>query len=117
MPLEEAVPKFEDLQREYADDSDKLCNDHERLIEQILEEEEQLINGHRKHIDDVVDLVKNEMTILNEVDKPGSDVDQYVKGLDKLLMEKVYMILDMRKTLVNFHTHLRTEEHMSKLYQ
>jgi kinesin family protein 2/24 len=44
------------------------------LIEQILEEEEELILGHRKHIDDIVDLVKQEMTFLNEVDKPGSDV-------------------------------------------
>jgi kinesin family protein 2/24 len=44
-----------------------------------LEEEEELINGHRKHIDDVVDLVKNEMSLLNDVDKPGSDVDSYVK--------------------------------------
>jgi len=27
-------------------------------VEIILEEEEELINGHRQHIDDVVDLVK-----------------------------------------------------------
>ena len=63
-----------------------MCNDHENLIEQILEEEEELINGHRKHIDDVVDLVKQEMTLLNEVDKPGSDVEEYVKNLDEVLI-------------------------------
>jgi len=38
-----------------------------------LEEEEELIGGHRQHIDDVVDLVKQEMMLLHEVDKPGSD--------------------------------------------
>jgi kinesin family protein 2/24 len=44
-----------------------------------------LITGHRRHIDDVVDLVKQEMQYLNDVDKPGSDVEQYVASLDKIL--------------------------------
>jgi len=30
----------------------------------------------------VVDLVKEEMVLLNDVDKPGSDVEDYVKQLD-----------------------------------
>jgi kinesin family protein 2/24 len=44
-----------------------------------------MITGHRRHIDDVVDLVKQEMTLLNEVDKPGSEVEKYVESLDQLL--------------------------------
>jgi kinesin family protein 2/24 len=90
--LNDAVPTIEDLEREYAGDTDKLCAEHERLIEQILEEEEELITGHRHHIDDVVDLVKQEMTLLNDVDKPGSDVEQYVANLDRLLTQKIAMI-------------------------
>lgn len=76
-----------------------------------------MINGHRKHIDEVVDLVKNEMTLLNEVDKPGSDVEDYIGNLDKMLVNKIHMILDMRKQIIDFHTNLKTEEIMSKLYQ
>lgn len=57
------------------------------------------------------------MSLLNEVDKPGSDVAQYVKDLDKMLVDKVYMILNMRKQLMQFHKNLKTEEHMSKLYE
>jgi len=52
------VPTYEELEREYGNDTDRLCSEHEKLIDQILEEEEELINGHRRHIDDVVDLVK-----------------------------------------------------------
>jgi kinesin family protein 2/24 len=93
-----------------------LCNDHEKIIEQILEEEEELINGHRKHIDDVVDLVKQEMVLLNDVDKPGSDVEEYVNNLDQILLQKMTMISQMREQLITFHKHLKTEEAMSKLY-
>jgi kinesin family protein 2/24 len=82
-----------------------------------LEEEESVINSHRKHIDDIVDFVKQEMLLLNEVDKPGSDVEEYVKGLDNVLNSKMQMIAHMRQQLVQFHSHLKTEEMMSKLYQ
>ena len=85
MNLNDAVPTVEALEAQYSGDTERLCSEHERLIEQILEEEEELITGHRKHIDDVVDLVKQEMALLNQVDQPGSDVSNYVSSLDKLL--------------------------------
>lgn len=64
-----------------------------------------------------MDLVKNEMALLNDVDKPGSDVEQYVNNLDKLLLQKIDMMHKIRQNLIDFHTHLKTEESMSKLYQ
>lgn len=57
------------------------------------------------------------MTLLNEVDKPGSDVEVYAKGLDKILLNKMQIISDLREKLLNFYSHLKTEEHMSKLYE
>ena len=86
-------------------------------LEQILEEEETLINGHRHHIDDVVDLVKQEMMLLHEVDQPGSDVEDYVNKLDAILVHKMQIISDVRTKLLTFHKHLKTEEVLSKLYQ
>lgn len=62
----------------------------------ILEEEEDLINSHRQHIDDVVDLVKQEMMLLHDVDKPGSDIEEYVSSLDTLLLHKMEMISVVR---------------------
>lgn len=73
---------YEQLDRQYGNDVERVCADHEKLVEMILEEEEELINGHRQHIDDVVDLVKQEMMLLHEVDKPGSDIEEYVTSLD-----------------------------------
>ena len=73
--------------------------------------------GHRKHIDELVDLVKQEMALLNEVDKPGSDVDQYIQNLDKLLLTKIDMMHQIRQQLIEFNKNIKTEETMSKLYQ
>lgn len=49
---------YTQLEHQYGNDVEKVCQDHEKLVEVILEEEEELINSHRQHIDDVVDLVK-----------------------------------------------------------
>jgi kinesin family member 2/24 len=40
-----------------------------------LEDEEKILKNHRVHIDKQVATVKDEMALLNEVDKPGSDVE------------------------------------------
>jgi len=36
------------------------------------------------------------MSLLNEVDKPGSDVQEYVSDLDKVLVSKINMIEKLR---------------------
>jgi len=54
MPLQ----SYDDIEVEYGDDIDRICGDHENLIKVILEEEETLMSKHRKHIDDVVDIIK-----------------------------------------------------------
>ena len=69
-----------------------MSEDHEKLIGMILVEEEEIITSHRTHIDDMVDLIKQEMMLLHEVDKPGSDVDEYVSSLDAILRHKVEVI-------------------------
>lgn len=52
------IETYSQLETKYGNDVEKVCQEHEKLVEIILEEEEDLINGHRQHIDDVVDLVK-----------------------------------------------------------
>ena len=59
-----------------------------------------LIHSHRSHIDEVVSKVKDEMQLLNEVDKPGSDVEEYAKNLDKVLLDKIKIISGLRDQLL-----------------
>ena len=62
-----------------------------------------MIGSHREHIDQIVDLIKSDMSLLQLVDQPNSDIEQYVKDLDKMLCSKVEMIGKIRLQLVQFY--------------
>jgi kinesin family protein 2/24 len=55
---------YQQLEQQYGNEVEKICGDHEKLVELILEEEEELISSHRQHIDDVVDLVKQVIILI-----------------------------------------------------
>eukprot|EP00929_Paragymnodinium_shiwhaense_P085989 TRINITY_DN4646_c0_g1_i1.p1 TRINITY_DN4646_c0_g1~~TRINITY_DN4646_c0_g1_i1.p1 ORF type:complete len:762 (+),score=155.67 TRINITY_DN4646_c0_g1_i1:195-2480(+) len=96
---------------------DDLARQHDRLIGTILAEEEELITAHRQHIDTMVELIKEEMVHLNNVDRPGSDVDAYVAGLDKILRLKAQYIGDIRERVDSFKEHLQQEDSLSRKFQ
>ena len=56
------------------------------------------------------------MSILKEVDKPGSDVESYVVKLDKILLQKIEMMTGLRKQLLDFYKNIKTEEALASLF-
>ena len=110
-------PKNIEKQKTPAINMEELSEKHEQLIGIILAEEEDLINSHRKMIDDMVDMIKHQMGLLNEVDKPGSDVDNYVRELDCVLGIKEDMIRNIREKLKIFNDHLRQEEDITLVFE
>mmetsp|Transcript_46280 Transcript_46280/g.128775 ORF Transcript_46280/g.128775 Transcript_46280/m.128775 type:complete len:744 (-) Transcript_46280:114-2345(-) len=96
---------------------DELARQHDKLIGTILAEEEELITSHRQHIDTMVELIKEEMVHLNNVDRPGSDVDAYVAGLDRILRMKAQYIEDIRGRVDIFKDHLQQEDTLSRKFQ
>lgn len=101
----------------YGQNIDLLERDHESVIEKILEEEEKLILSHRQQIDEQASILKDEWSLITVVDKPGSDIVQYVEDLDKILLKKINSITKLREQLLNFHKNLKTEEEMSNLHK
>lgn len=95
---------------------EQICQDHETLVNIILQEEEDLLASHRKYIDDVVESVKKQMMILHEVDKPGSNVEEYISSLDSMLLGNMDMIKALRRQVLTFNKHLKEEEHLSKKF-
>lgn len=56
------------------------------------------------------------MLLLHEVDKPGSDVDEYVDSLDALMAHKIEIISVLKSRLNQFRDHLKEEEILSKKF-
>ena len=59
------------------------------MVSMILEEEESIISTHKKNLDELVDSVKEQMNMINDVDKPGSDIQSYVSSLGYLLSKNI----------------------------
>ena len=87
---------------------------HDELINVILEEEEAVIAAHRAQIENAMALVKREMSLLAEVDKPCSAIYVYVEHLADVLEKKQRDIQDLRYKVRAFKTHLKEEEVLSK---
>ena len=95
-------------------DMNEMVKAHDDLINVILEEEEEVIAAHRGQIEETMELVKSEMALLADVDKPGSAIDQYVDRLSRVLSRKAESIAKLRERVATFRTHLREEEVLSR---
>ena len=95
-------------------DMAEMVKAHDELINVILEEEEEVIAAHRGQIEETMELVKREMALLADVDKPGSAIDAYVDRLSSVLERKAASIAKLRTRVATFQTHLREEEVLSR---
>ncbi|OMO98517.1 hypothetical protein COLO4_13855 [Corchorus olitorius] len=83
-------------------------------INAILEEEEALIAAHRKEIEDTMDIVREEMKLLAEVDQPGSLIDNYVTQLSFVLSRKAAGLVSLQARLARFQHRLKEQEILSR---
>jgi kinesin family protein 2/24 len=98
-----------------ADEEDALlAAAHDELMHTILEDEEVVIAAHRRQIEDTMDSVREEMTLLQEVDRPGSAIDDYVTGLTAILAARAASIAELQTRLATFQRHLKEEEILSR---
>lgn len=99
------------------DDQNDLERAHEDLINTILEEEEEVIQSHRNQIDVIMELMRVEMKLLNDVDQPGSAIDEYVTSLESVLDQKMEVIISLKNRLDDFKQHLKQEELLSRSFR
>lgn len=83
-------------------------------INAILEEEEALIAAHRKEIEDTMEIVREEMKLLSEVDQPGSLIDNYVTQLSFVLSRKAAGLVSLQARLARFQHRLKEQEILSR---
>ena len=80
----------------------------------IYAEEDEVIVLHRQQVDDVMNLIKQEMRLLAEVEQPGADIDAYVTELDEILAQKQTVVTSLRQRLAEFRARLQEEEMLSR---
>ncbi|CAH1439280.1 unnamed protein product [Lactuca virosa] len=73
----------------------------------LLKEEEDLVDAHRKQVEDTMNIVRVEMNLLVEADKPGNQLDDYVAKLNTVLAQKAEAILQLQNRLAHFQKRLR----------
>ncbi|KAH7676648.1 Plus-end-directed kinesin ATPase protein [Dioscorea alata] len=83
-------------------------------IDAILEEEEALIAAHRKEIESTMEIVREEMNLLAEVDQPGSLIDNYVSQLSFVLSRKAAGLVSLQARLARFQHRLKEREILSR---
>ena len=111
------ISKYTNYEIKNDDEYQQISNLHGDLINTILKEEDNFITEHKKHIDDMVNSIKNEMNYLHEVDKPGSNIDEYTSNLDKLLSKEIETITNLKSRLNKFRIMLKDENALANLFE
>lgn len=81
----------------------------EKLINQILKEEDNLQNSHREHIDFKVDQIKNHMGLINSLEQNNSDINSYLQQTEFTLNDEIQKINKMKENIKNFKNMLESE--------
>uniref|UniRef100_A0A2P2MHZ4 Kinesin-like protein n=2 Tax=Rhizophora mucronata TaxID=61149 RepID=A0A2P2MHZ4_RHIMU len=73
----------------------------------LLQEEEDLVNAHRKQVEETMHIVREEMNLLVEADQPGNQLDDYITRLNAILSQKAAGILQLQNRLAHFQKRLK----------
>ena len=115
--IDEYESKYKGIEIKNDEEYNKLSQIHEELIDEILKGEDEFINEHKSHIDNMVEYIKKEMNFIHEVDKPGSDIEKYTSNLDKLLIKEIQTISNLRNKLTKFHIMIKDENALANLFE
>ncbi|GKV06594.1 hypothetical protein SLEP1_g18467 [Rubroshorea leprosula] len=88
-------PTFEDNHSHSDDD-----------LNALLKEEEDLVSSHRRQVEETIDIVREEMNLLVQADKPDNQLDDYIYKLNAILSQKAAGIQKLQTRLAKFRKHL-----------
>lgn len=91
----------------------EMEEEHAELVTDIINDQEGLVAAHREQIHEMMNLVKQEMTALDNVEAAGASVDDYVESLEQILASKASIVSTLRRQLDAFKAKLEVEEELS----
>lgn len=87
--------------------SDHRNSNSDDDLNALLQEEEDLVNAHRKQVEETMNIVREEMNLLVEADQPGNQLDDYICRLNGILSQKAAGILQLQTRLAHFQKRLK----------
>ena len=92
----------------------KLTQQHEILLQKILEEEDVLVNNHRQYVDSLVDSVKTHMSNISEIEQSDSDISKYIKNSENLINTEIQRLTMIKGLFSNFNKMIKEEEKLTE---
>ncbi|ESL08137.1 MCAK-like kinesin [Trypanosoma rangeli SC58] len=74
------------------------------------DDEDNVIFGHRRHIDAMMELLKQEMTELNGVEMPGASIEVYCRNVDSILTRQAKNIEGVRSMIRELMKHVEARQ-------
>lgn len=99
------------------DDMDQLVKSHEELVNKILNQEEQLLDFHKKKINYFNESNKQEIELLENVEQAGSQIDVYITTLNSILTQQIQKVTQLKKFIEEFQENLIQEDELSQKLQ
>lgn len=98
----------------FLDEDNDMATAHEQLLHSILEEEDQVKQAHRAHIDMMMEMLRMEMVELDGADRLGSHVDSYTTTMDQLFMQQLSSVQEIRARYSRLRTLVQEEDILSR---
>ncbi|CAM8983910.1 hypothetical protein QQ045_001030 [Rhodiola kirilowii] len=106
-PKDDKVRKFDTrVKGRNPQDTDINYVDYNDELDALLKEEEDLVTAHRKQVEETMEIVREEMNLLVEADKPGTQLDDYISKLNAVLEQKATSIMQLQTRLAGFQKRL-----------
>jgi kinesin family protein 2/24 len=88
---------------------DALAQTHEALITSLYVLEEEMMAAHRREVDDMMSLVKEEVALLHAIEQAELPLDDWIDRLDSILARKVHSIGALQSKIGEFRQSLDQE--------
>lgn len=92
---------------------DEIKKKHEKILNEIIKEEENCVMSHKQHVDSMVEMLKIEMEEINNMQKPNSDILSYIQRTKQIFNQQMNQIEFMNKKLDQFHQLLIEEDQLA----
>lgn len=93
---------------------DELARSHQDLVSQIYILEDEIIQEHRKEVNQMMALMKQEVTLLNKIEQDNISMDEWIHELHEILAQKAKSIENLQDKVRQFQNDLKKEEDLSR---